>query len=175
MKILNYVSTASVPFFLLLIISYGFIEKNNVFDNFVDGVKEGMKIIYNLFPTLLGLFLAVGMLRTSGFIDLIINFLAPVFNFFHLPKEIMPLAILRPISGSAATAVATDIMNKYGVDTIIGKIAATIMGSTETTLYTIAIYTSCVKIRKNRGIIIAALFGDLIGIIVSISICNIIF
>ena len=85
----------------------------------------------------------------------------------------MPLAILRPISGSASMAVATDIMTNFGVDSKIGKIASTIMGSTETTLYTIAIYTSCINIKKTRGILIAALAGDIIGMIISTIICNI--
>ena len=86
----------------------------------------------------------------------------------------MPLAILRPISGSAALAVANDIISNYGVDSKIGEIASVIMGSTETTLYTIAIYTSCIKIRKTRKIIIAALIGDIVGIVVSVFICSVI-
>ena len=84
----------------------------------------------------------------------------------------MPLAILRPVSGSAAMAVATDIMNTYGVDSKIGQIASVIMGSTETTLYTIAVYSSCVKVKKTRGIIIAALVGDIVGMLASVAICS---
>ena len=173
MKIINYISTTSIPFIILIIVSYSFFEKNSVFDIFTDGVKEGTKIIINIFPTLVGLFVGIGILRSSGILDLIINFLSPVFYYLKIPKEIMPLAIFRPVSGSAAIAIATDIMNNYGVDSLIGKLASVIMGSTETTLYTIAIYTSCVKIKNTRGILIAALAADIIGIIVSIIICNI--
>ena len=114
-------------------------------------------------------------MRNSGILDLIINFLSPIINFFKFPKEILPLAMLRPISGSTATAVAVDIMGQYGVDSKIGKIASIIMGSTETTLYTIAVYTSCIKIKNSRGILFAALIGDAVGIIMSILICNFIF
>lgn len=172
MKIINYISIIVMPIIILIIITYSFIEKNKVYDIFLDGAKEGIKIVYNIFPTLVGLFVAVGALRNSGIIDLIINCISPVINALNIPKEIMPLAILRPISGSAATAVATDIISNYGVDSKIGKTASVIMGSTETTLYTIAVYTSCVKIKNTRGIIVAALIGDVVGMIVSIFMCS---
>lgn len=173
MEKINYLSLIAMPIFILLIIIYGFFEKNKVYDTFLDGAKEGMKIVCNLFPTLVGLFFAIGLVRNSGILELIIKIINPVVAFFKIPQEILPLALLRPFSGSASMAMAVDIMKVYGVDSIIGKIASVIMGSTETTLYTIAVYTSCVKIKKNRGIIKAALLGDFIGIIVSILVCSI--
>lgn len=118
------------------------------------------------------MFLAIGVLRSSGVLDLIIKLSSPILEIFNFPSELMPLAILRPISGSASIAVATDIMKQVGVDSLIGNIASTIMGSTETTLYTIAIYTSCIKIKKTRFILIAALTADITGIIVSNLIWN---
>ena len=141
MKIINYLSIIAMPTIILIIILYGFLEKNKIYDIFLDGAKEGIKIVYNIFPTLIGLFVAVGALRNSGILDLIINLISPIINYLKIPKEIMPLAILRPISGSAAMAIATDIMNNYDVDSKIGYITSVIMGSTETTLYTIAVYT----------------------------------
>ena len=173
MSIINYISMIAMPAIILIIITYSLIEKNKVYDNFLEGAKEGVSIVYNIFPTLVGLFVAVGALRASGILDVIINFISPVIEGFNIPKEIMPLAILRPISGSASMAVATDIMNSYGVDSKIGQIASVIMGSTETTLYTTAVYTSCVKIKKTRGILMAALIGDIVGMLVSVIICNI--
>lgn len=173
MKIINYLSLIAMPLIILLIIGYSFFEKNKVYDIFIEGAKEGIGVVYNIFPTLIGLFMAVGALRASGILDLIINFLSPLIETFKVPKEIMPLAILRPISGSASMAIATDIMNNFGVDTKIGQIASTIMGSTETTLYTIAVYTSCISVKKTRGILLAALAGDIIGMIVSVIICSI--
>lgn len=172
MSILNYISTIAMPVIILIIILYGFTEENKVFDIFMEGAKEGVQIVFNLIPTLIGLFVAIGALRNSGILDAIINIILPILEKVNFPKEIMPLAILRPISGSAAMAVATDIMKNYGVDSKIGKIASVIMGSTETTIYTIAVYTSVVKIKKTRGVLIAALIGDVVGMAVSVWVCN---
>lgn len=172
MKIINYVSSAIIPIIIVLIIIYGLLEKNKVFDTFVEGAKEGIEIVFNIFPTLIGVFLAVGALRSSGILDAIVSFISPIISFFKIPSEIMPLVLVRPISGSASTAVATDIMNTFGVDSKIGLIASTIMGSTETTFYTIAIYTSCVGIKKIRFVLTAALIADFIGMIFSVVLCS---
>ena len=134
--------------------------------------NSNREIVLKIFPTLIGLFVAVGALRSSGILDFIVDFISPLTNVFKIPSEIIPLALLRPISGSSSIAVATDIMKNYGVDSKIGLIASTIMGSTETTLYTIAIYTGVVGIKKTRFVLIAALIGDLIGMLTSVIICN---
>lgn len=168
MNFINYLSSAAIPIIMAIIIVYGVIEKNKVYDTFLEGAKEGIEIVVKLFPTLLGIFIAVGALRSSGILDFIVKFISPITNLFNIPSEIMPLAIIRPISGSASTALATDIMANFGVDSKIGLIASTIMGSTETTFYTIAIYTSCVGIKKIRFVLLAALIGDLVGILVSV-------
>ena len=168
MNLINYISGIAVPGTILLIIIYGLLEKQPVFDVFLDGAKEGLQIVLNIFPTLLGLFLSINILRQSGVIDAITNLALPLLNLAKIPSEILPLAILRPISGSASMAVATDIMSKYGVDSLIGLISSTIMGSTETTLYTIALYTSAVKIKKTRFVLISALLADLAGMITSV-------
>ena len=172
MKFINIISNYSIPIIILLIVGICFFEKNNVFDDFTEGVKEGVEIIYNVFPTLLGLFVAIGFLKTTGLLDFIIKLIMPMIELVKIPKEILPLMVFKPVSGSAATAIATEIMRENGVDSLIGKIASVIMGSTETTLYTIAIYTGCVKIKKTRGILLAALAGDFIGMLVSIVICR---
>lgn len=169
----NYISAAAIPIIILFIIIYGLIEKNKVYDSFLDGAKEGIEIVFKMFPTLVGIFVAVGALRSSGLIDLIVKIIEPLTNLLSIPSQIMPLALLRPISGSASMAVAVDIMQKYGVDTMIGLITSTIMGSTETTFYTIAIYTSCVGIKKTRGILAAALLADLAGMVTSVIIWKI--
>lgn len=161
MNMINYLSSSAIPIMMAIIIIYGLLEKNKVYDTFVEGAKEGMEIVVKLFPTLIGIFVAVGALRSSGVLDFFIKFISPLTNMFHIPSEIMPLALIRPISGSASTAVATDIMTKFGVDSNLGLIASTIMGSTETTFYTIAIYTSCVGIKKTKFVLAAALLGDL--------------
>ena len=161
-----------MPMVILFIIIYGVREKNKVFDSFLDGAKDGFKTTISILPTLVGLFFAIGALRSSGVLDLIIKITTPVLNILNFPSELIPLSLLRPISGSASIAVATDLMKNCGVDTLIGNIASTIMGSTETTLYTIAIYTSCVKVKKTRYILLAALTADVVGIIVSNIVCR---
>lgn len=172
MGIISYISIIAMPIAILLIIVNALKEKVDVFDIFLKGAKEGIEIVLKIFPTLLGLFVAIGMLKSSGVIQFIISLIFPITNFFGFPNEILPLAILRPISGSASMAVATDIIKSNGVDSFIGILASIIMGSTETTIYTIAVYTSSVKIKKTRFILLAALLADLTGIIASILICK---
>ena len=173
MSFINFLSSVSMPMVILFIIIYGVREKNKVFDSFLDGAKEGIKTTLSILPTLVGLFFAIGALRSSGVLDLITKIVSPLLNILNFPSELVPLSLLRPISGSGSIAVATDIMKNCGVDTLIGNIASTIMGSTETTLYTIAIYTSCVKVKKTRYILLAALTADVIGIIASNIVCRI--
>ena len=173
MEVVNFISNLAMPLIILMIVTYGIIEKTKVFDSFLEGAKEGIEIVKSLFPTLIGLFVAIGVLRSSRILDLIINFITPLLNVINFPKEIMPLAMLRPISGSSSIAIATDIMKNYGVDSNIGIIASTIMGSTETTLYTIAIYTSCIKVKKIRFVLLASLIADFVGIVASVVVCRI--
>ena len=173
MNTINYISNIAIPTIILITLLYGISERKNVFDIFLKGAKDGIDIVIKIFPTLIGLFLAIGALSTSGILDFIGNLLNPILKIVSFPTEIVPLAILRPISGSGSIAIATDIMKKYGVDSIIGLIAATIMGSTETTLYTIAVYTSSVDIKKTRFVLFASLIADVTGIAVSVVIWRI--
>ncbi len=173
MEAIRFISNLAMPMIILLIVIYGLKEKNKVFDTFLEGAKEGIETTLSIFPTLIGLFVAIGALRSSGVLELIIHVINPILNVIHFPSELMPLAMLRPISGSSSIAVATDIMKNHGTDSLLGMMASTIMGSTETTLYTIAIYTSCVKIKKTRYILLAALAADVIGILISVIICRI--
>lgn len=175
MKFIDFFSNAAMPLMIIIIILYGVIERKKVFDIFLDGAKEGIEVVFNLFPTLVGLFVAIGLLRSSGIIDLICKFIIPVFNIVNFPTEILPLALIRPISGSASIAVATDIMKNFGVDSSIGIIASVIMGATETTVYTIAVYTSSVGIKKTRFVLWAALIADLVGMITSIIVCRMLY
>ena len=167
MKFINYLSTAAIPVVIVIIILYGIIERKKVYDIFLDGAKDGIQIVIQLIPTLIGIFVAVGALRNSGIIDLIVKVISPVTDILKIPSEIMPLA------GSASIGVAVDIMRKYGTDTFLGLITSTIMGSTETTLYTIAVYTGCVGIKKTRFVLLAALLADFAGMVASVAIWRI--
>ena len=174
MKIVNYISTIAVPVVIIIIVIYGIADKKKVYDIFVEGATEGMSIVIKIFPTLLGIFLAVGVLRSSGLLEIITRAVSVFTNKVGFPSEVMPLAMLRPISGSASLAVATDIMKTSGVDSKIGLITSTIMGSTETTFYTIAIYTGSIGVKKIRFVLVAALIADFVGMLTSAIVWNII-
>lgn len=163
-----YISNIAVPAIIVIILLYGLSEKKNVFDIFLVGAKDGAKMVMGIFSTLIGLFLAIKALSSSGVLDFLIGILSPILDVLKIPKEIMPLAMLRPISGSGSMAIATDIMSKFGVDSKIGLITATIMGSTETTLYTIAIYSNSVGVKKTRFVLFASLCADITGMIASV-------
>lgn len=175
MEVINYISIIAMPFVILVIVSNAFKEKVSVFDIFLKGATEGAEITLKIFPTLVGLFVAIGMLRSSGILDFLTKLISPALAYMRFPGEIVPLALLRPISGSASMAVATDIIKQNGVDSFIGILASVIMGATETTLYTIAVYTSSVGIKNTRGVLIAALAADVTGIVVSLLVCRMIF
>lgn len=172
MKLINFISNLAMPAIILLIVMYGIKEKNKVFDTFLEGAKDGIETTVSIFPTLVGLFVAIGALRSSGILDMIINIINPILTIINFPSELMPLALLRPISGSSSIAVATDIMKNCGVDSLLGTMASTIMGSTETTLYTIAIYTSCIKVKNTRFVLVAALTADIVGMLTSVAVCR---
>ena len=172
MNFINYISTIIIPFVIVFVVAYGIIEKKNVYDIFMIGAKKGIKIVIKIFPTLLAIFLAINMLKSSGVIDFIINLISPILKIFNIPMEIMPLAILRPISGNASMWIATSIMQENGVDSKIGLIASTIMGATETTFYTIALYTSSIGVKKIRFTLISSLITNFVGVVTAIIIFN---
>ena len=174
MQFVNYISSLAMPIIILIIVVYGVVEKIKIFDVFLEGAKDGIEIVISIFPTLIGLFVAIGALRSSGILDFIISIVSPILNKISFPTEIMPLALIRPISGSSAIAVATDIMKNYGVDSKFGLMSAVIMGSTETTFYTIAVYSASVGIKKTRFVLFASLVADFVGIFVSVLVCNVI-
>lgn len=165
---MTYLSTMIIPVIISIILLVGLKERKKVYDLFVEGAKEGIKITIKLFPTLLGIFLAIHMVRSSGLIDFVSRVIANVTNLFNVPSEILPLAIIKPISGSGSMAVATDIMAHFGPDSNIGMIAATIMGSSETTFYVIALYMSSVNVKDSRKVVIPAILADLASIITAI-------
>ncbi len=164
MNFINYISTIIIPFIIVFIIAYGIIEKRNVYDIFIVGAKKGIKIVIELFPTLLAIFLAINLLKSSGIINFIVDLISPIFTALNIPIEIMPLAILRPISGSASMGIATNILQENGVDSKIGLITATIMGATETTFYTIALYISSIGVKKIRFTLFAALIINFVSV-----------
>ena len=154
---------------------YGAVKKIDAFDAFVVGAKQGFEISMSLIPYLVAMLVAVGMLRASGFFSLMSQVFSPVLNAIGMPVELLPLALVRPFSGAAATGVMAELMHTYGGNSFIAKTAATMMGSTETTLYVVAIYFASVNIRRTRHAIWAGLLADLAGMIASVAICRALF
>ncbi|MDI1351381.1 MAG: spore maturation protein [bacterium] len=161
--------------FIVGIPLYATIKKINVFDSFITGAKQGFDTSVSLIPYLIAMMVAIGMLRASGFFSLMDTLLAPLMAFIGMPPEVLPLALIRPFSGSASTGVMAELIHQYGGDSMIAKTAATMMGSTETTFYVIAVYFGSIGIRRTRHAIPAGLLADLAGVLASVCICRYLF
>ena len=156
-----------VPMAVLLMVLFGVIRRVPVFDTFVEGAKEGLHSCFSILPTLVGLIMAVTMLSASGALDLFSSFLAPVAKFLGIPANVLPLALIKPISGRGATALLTQIFGESGPDSFAGRVASVMAGSTETTFYCIAVYYGAAQIQKTRHTIPAALVADLTAFLVA--------
>ncbi len=156
-----------IPLVIGGIVVFGILKRVNVFDAFVEGAFAGMKVVYKITPTMIVIMLGVGMLKASGGLDLLSFFFEPLVSIVHIPHELVPLMLMRPISGTGALAVFKDILARYGADTQIGKIASVMQGSTETTFYTIAMYYGVTKVKKTRHTLAAAAAGDATGFVFS--------
>lgn len=165
---MTYVSNLIIPSIISFVLIVGICEKRKVYDIFCDGAKEGIKITLKMFPTLIGIFIAIGMLKGSGLLENISNKIAILTNAINFPKEIIPLAIIKPVSGSASVALASNLIKIYGADSNIGMIAAAIMGSSETTFYVIAIYMNSIGAKKSNKVFIPAILADFASIITAI-------
>lgn len=152
-----------VPLLLLCCAGATLYRKENAYDLMLQGAAEGLQLIFHLIPALILLLTAVSMLRASGAIELLSGFLSPVFRFFGIPPETALLVLIRPLSGSAALAVGSELMAQYGVDSLIGRTVAIMLGSTETTFYTISVYFGAAGIKRTRYAIPAALIADFVG------------
>ncbi|HHU72791.1 MAG TPA: spore maturation protein [Clostridiales bacterium] len=175
MKFLIYISDYIIPFVFFLIITTGLSRKTNVYDDFIEGAKEGFKVVYGILPTLIGLMVAVGVLRASGALDLLSNLIKPVTDFIHFPSELVPVALVKMFSSSAATGLVLDIFKQYGPDSYIGRLVSIMMSCTETIFYTMAVYFMVAGVRKSRYTLLGALVATLSGIVASLLIANILF
>ncbi|MDP4119470.1 MAG: spore maturation protein [Bacillota bacterium] len=163
-KIGNYI----IPAVIFIIIIFGFIKKVPVFDAFLSGAKQGLKATYMMAGALIGLITAVSMLKASGALDLITNSLMPVAQSLGFPAEILPMAIMRPISGSGSTALLNQILKDHGPDSTVGMMASVISGSSETTFYAIAVYYGSAGVKKIRHTIPAALLADFASAVMAV-------
>lgn len=159
----NYV----IPFFIAIIMIIGLAKKVDVFTEFTEGAKENLKASVSVLPSLIALMTAIGMFKASGALELISTVISPLTNFLGFPEECIPLAIIRPISGSGALAVFENILTDVSPDSFAGRVASVIIGSTETTFYTIAVYYGITKVKKTRQALPASLAADFTGFVLS--------
>lgn len=172
---MNIVSGLVIPIMVLTVVLYGIYKKIDVYDVFIEGAKESFKMIISVFPYLLGMMLAINMFLDSNMLSILISFLRPILDLIDLPFDIIPMTIMRPISGTSTLAILNNIFTQYGPDSYIGRLASTLQGSTDTTFYVITLYFGSIGIKKIRYSLYAGLFADLVGIIASIIIVRIIF
>lgn len=172
---MNNISNCIIPIIVLIIVLYALKKRVDIYDTFIDGTKESFDMTLKVFPNLLAMVFGVNIFLKSGVLDFIFNNLKPIFSYVNVQIEILPMAIMRPISGSASLAILNDIFLNYGPDSFIGTVASIIQGSTDTTFYVLTLYFGSIGIKKIRYAMWAGLFSDLVGIVTAIILGNVLF
>ena len=157
-----------MPLFAAAIVCFGLIKRVPVFDCFIQGAREGAGVLFQIAPTIIGLVFAVSLLRSSGAVDAICKFVQPAADFLGFPKEVVPMAMLRPVSGSGSSALLITVYEQCGPDSFAGRVASVIAGSSETTFYAVAMYYGSIGIRNVRHTLVAAIAADLTAFAVSV-------
>ena len=172
---MNLISSLIIPIMVLGVVIYGIYKKVNIYDVFIEGAKESFEMIFTVFPYLLGMMLAINLFLHSNILSNISSLITPILDLIGIPFDIIPMAIMRPISGTSSLAILNNIFESFGPDSFVGRLASTIQGSTDTTFYVITLYFGSIGIKKIRYSLYAGLFADLIGIIASIVIVQLVF
>jgi len=175
LRTVEVLSILAIPFFLLMFPLLAAARKLPVYEEFVEGAKEGFQVAMRIIPFLVAIFAAMAMFREAGGILLLTRAAAPLLEPLHCPSEILPLVFMRPLSGSGSLAIFAELVTTHGADNLISKMAGTIMGSTETTFYVIAVYFGAVSVRRSRHAVPAGLLADAAGVVASVIICNLVF
>lgn len=173
MKLILYISEAIIPFLILYIVGSGLSRKQRVYEDFLDGAKSGLRTVIEIMPTLIGLMVAVGILRASGFLDFLSELLGQAMQHVNFPAELIPIAIVKMFSSSAATGLLIDLYKTHGTDSVLGMAASIMLSSTETIFYTMSIYFMSVKVKKTRYTLAGALFATFAGIFASVVLAGI--
>lgn len=174
-EIISVLSYFVLPTLIVVFPVYGLIKGVKVYEEFVEGAKEGFEVAVTIIPYLVAILFAIGMFRASGAMDFLIDVLDPVLGLIGIPGEVLPMAIVRPLTGSGSAGIVADMINQFGEDSIFVKMAATMFGSTETTFYVIAVYFGAVNIRNERHAVPAGLFADLVGVLASVYVVRLLF
>jgi len=173
--ICDILSAWAIPIVLLTIPFAGFVRRVRVYESFVEGAAEGFQTAVRIMPFLVAMLVAVGVFRASGALEDCVVFLQPVLSILGVPPELVPLAVMRPLSGTGALGLATELLGAEGPDSLVGRMASVILGSTDTTFYVLTVYFGAVGIRNPRYAVVVGLAGDLTGFLVSIYLCRMLF
>jgi len=173
--IIQVVSVLAIPFVIFSFITYGFIKKVKIYESFIDGAKEGFNVALRIIPFLVAMLVAIGIFRASGAMDFLILIISPVTNLIGMPAEVLPMALMRPLSSSGSLGVMSEIMTAHGTDSFIGILASTLYGSSETTFYVLALYFGSVNIKRVRHSVAAGIAADIAGVIGALFIVKLLF
>lgn len=168
MRFLYYLSDSMIPLVLIFVTGYGLLQKVDIFDAFIEGAVDGFRTVYKILPTLIGLMIAIGVLRESGALEDVTTWIAPLTSRFHFPSELVPLVTVKMFSSSAATSLLLDIYKQFGTDSRLGILASVLMSCSETIFYTMSVYFMTAKVTKTRYTLAGALFATLVGIVASV-------
>lgn len=169
------ISDFAIPVLVGFVLLFGLVKKCEVYPAFTSGAEDGLKTAVKIIPQLVGLLVAIKVFNASGAMDFVAKLLSPVAKTIRFPKEALPFALLRPVSGSGSLAMATDLFGKYGADSFIGRVISVMMGSTETTFYTVAVYFGAVGVKNVRHTLLCALLADFLSMVLSTFICSVLF
>ncbi len=175
LSILTVVSQWAIPFLLLVVPIYGYIKKVPVYEAFVEGAEEGFTTAVKIIPFLVGMMVAISVFRASGAMEYLTQIVEPLTSRIGAPSEVLPLAIMRPLSGSGVLGLSTELMRIYGPDSFIGRLASVMQGTTDTTFFVLTVYFGSVGIKKYRYSIVTGLTADITGFIAALYICNLVF
>ena len=174
-NVLDLISVFILPIIIVGFPIYGLWKRVPVYEVFVDGAKEGFNVAVRIIPYLVAILFAIGMFRASGALDFLIDGLRPILNLVGIPAEVVPMGLIRPLTGSGSAAIVLDMIGQYGEDSLFVKIAATMFGSTETTFYVIAVYFGSVNIRKTRHAVPAGLLADFAAMLLAVYVVTLLF
>lgn len=172
---INLISSWAIPLIFIIIPIIGIVKKVPVYESFVEGAKEGFTISIRIIPYLVAMFTAIKVFQKSGAMEQLINIISPITSVLNIPEEVLPLALIRPLSGSGSLGMLASILQTYGPDSYIGRLASTIQGSTETTFYVLTVYLGAVSIRKLRHSLISSLAADIAGLLAAVYIVSRVF
>jgi spore maturation protein B len=172
---ISVISLVAIPLVLLVFLGWGLFKKVKVYEVFIEGAKDGFNVAIRIIPYLVAMLAAIGIFRASGALELLISVLSPITNLIGMPPETLPMALMRPLSGSGSLGIMTELMNVHGPDSLIGIMASTMYGSSETTFYVLAVYFGAVGVKNTRHAVPTGLIADFAGMLAAVWIVNLLF